>query len=197
MIMDREIELYIETNQIKLDVDTETRKASLMHVPEDKPLERIEASMGEEFSDLAYFTRQCKSAMDGVVAMLHDYVKTYTFMRDDSGEEEGEDTHAGMNTLIYEDEVVIKMFSLSLLMPQRSSVMPGVLAGTIHRYMVYYILHMWAIMTMPAMAATYMEHRDSAAREILTMITRSAMPTKTRRAEVCGVEDNVDVEYMC
>lgn len=174
-----EIEIALDTSQIKLDVATETRKTALMLMAEDNPEGRIEASLGEEPSDMAYFSRREKQAVDALAALLHKYVKR-VYLETMIGDEltDDADTQMGTNLMFTSDEdVVFTHVALSLDLSPRRAALPYVLAGMAHKYVVYYILHAWAMMTMPQLTAAYLEQRESAAREILNYVTRKHPPT--------------------
>lgn len=67
------IDIY--KNQVKLMVGVEARKASLLQIDSEHPEERVEASLGAEYSDDAWFSHQCRQGVDMLASELHKFIE--------------------------------------------------------------------------------------------------------------------------
>lgn len=186
--------ITIQKDRLRLDVATETRKAGMMQVASDKQEERLEAQLGGEFSDEAYFSRRCQQGVSDLADVLHKYLTginyEYASASGDTGAyDDVPRGQAGNNALEYRDysgqddsssdddfglEVV--QWVLTLSVDSRRSMMPYVLADMCHKYVVYHVLYAWAVMALPSLAAEYKEQQETARLEIQRYVYRKELP---------------------
>ena len=158
------MDITIYRNQLKLDADLETRKASMFQISKDRPEELNEAQIGMEESDLSYFERQCQQGVDDLLTVLHRFVTGCTGEKPmgEAGDNKLENT---------------KQWVISLSFDSRRNVIARALAGACHRFVLMTALHAWAVMTMPAMAEQYLARRNDAAAGFWELLYRIVPPS--------------------
>ena len=165
--------LTIYTDQIKLAVDTETRKLAQMHIASEKAEERLEASLGEEFEDQAFFEQQCSMAVHSLLPRMMKYAMEVEVTRADGSTADGDD---GNNDNVKPEENPTVKYDISLNVFSRHAVMAKSLAEAAHSYVVLHILHAWTTMTVPSMAAQYYERREAEADRLMRMLRTKQPP---------------------
>ena len=176
------LELKIYRNQLKLEIDTETRKSGLFQVT-DNSENLLEAQIGNEFSDKTYFERKCKQGVDALLDVLHKFVVS-------CNEEEFLDS-SGDN--VNEDN---KYWSIVLNLDSRRSVVTTALASVCHKYIAYNMLYSWAVMTMPNLVEEYKDQRAATLIDIQRIVYRKETPTLTLTGEELTEDDNTYEETL-
>lgn len=157
--------IILYQDQLKYDVDTETRKSGFFQVDHTYQEAMNEAQMGDEDSDNDYFKRRCQQGVDSLIGVLH---KFFTSCNDKTTDE----TKTGSNTLPSSNS-----WEIVLEFDGRRSVQEVSLASMCHKYVVYHILYNWAVMTMPNLVQTYANQRDAVRLRIQKMVYRKEPPT--------------------
>ena len=186
------MKITIKKDRLRLDVATETRKAGMMQVASDMQEERLEAQLGGEFSDEAYFSRRCQQGVSALTDLLHKYITSIDYeYHTTTGEgaiwSDAPRANQGDNALEYsginviddstaeEDDVVMQwVFTLSV--DSRRSTMPVSLADMCHKFIVYHIMYEWAVMALPSLASEYKEQQEAAKLEIQRYVYRKELP---------------------
>lgn len=197
------IDIY--KNQVKLMVGAEARKASLMQIDSEHPEERVEASLGDEYSDDAWFSHQCRQGVDMLASELHKFVEVVDEPEpepdptddeptndeptnnestdedpidvDVNGDEPTEEEPYGDNQeSTTENPGVTTKWRLRLTLNNRRKVWPNLMASSFERFLVYYVLNSWTSMTMPSLADRYAGLRNEALDEIKRTIYRKEFP---------------------
>lgn len=157
------MELLIYRNQLKLEIDTETRKAGFFHVNPENQEAVNEAQLGTEFSDRSYFERKCQQGIDALLDILHKFVV--------SCNEEERELDSADNKL--EDT---KVWKLELTFDGRRNIITRSLASVCHKYVAYNMLYSWAVMTMPNLVGEYKEQRQQTLLDIQRIVYRKESP---------------------
>lgn len=165
------MDIRIYRNQIKYEVDIETRKAGLFRVETDNMEQLNEAQMGMELNDKYYFERKAKQGVDDLLDVLHRYVISCV---EETGEEEPDEEPAEPKDNALPNN---KSWLLSLNLDDiRRSVNPTSLASLCHKYIAYNILYSWAVMVMPSLANEYKDQRQATYNDIQRVVYRKEAP---------------------
>lgn len=157
------VEITIHRNQLKYEVETETRKSSFFQVNGDKPELVDEAQLGTEQSDADYFTRKCGQGVDALVDVLHKFVRKVNSA--DVLGSKGEDTLP-----------TDKVWKIELDFDKRRSIVTSSLASQCHKFVAYNVLYSWAVMTMPALAKEYGQQQELTRMGIQRLCYRKEAP---------------------
>lgn len=159
----KEVTITVYRNQLKYEVDTETRKSAFFNVKGDAPELVDEAQLGTELSDADYFLRKCGQGVDALVDVLHKFVKKVNaadvLCKD------------GDNKLTTD-----KSWAITLNFDNRRNIITGSLASMCHKFIAYTVLYSWAVMTMPALAAEYKQQTELARLGIQKLCYRKEAP---------------------
>lgn len=158
------MEITLYRNQLKLDADLETRKASLFQIQKDSPEEQNEAQIGLDEGDMRYFERQCQEGIDALLSLMHRFVRGC----------QGEKTLEGNGDNKLENT---KTWVISLDFDSRRNIIARSLANDCHQFVLYNVLHSWAVMTMPNLAEQYNSRKNEAALRIQKTIYYKEPPT--------------------
>ena len=184
------IHVRIYRKYLKLEIDTETRKAAFFQINDKNQEARNEAQIGNEFSDVMYFERACQQGLDDLVDVLHKFVTMVTVPDDDTeekiatlkpvSESEEEDGDYGSDKISREkaDGVSTRdvLWVISLKFDGRRNIISDALASACHKYMAYTMLYRWAVMTMPELAGEYEEQKNETQLEIQRIVYRKEPP---------------------
>mgnify|MGYP006982717802 FL=1 len=158
------MDITLYRNQLKLDADLETRKASLFQVAKDHPEEQNEAQMGLEEGDKRYFERRCQEGIDDLLALMHRFVTGC----------QGEKVLEGNGDNRLEDT---KQWVITLKFDSRRNIVARSLANACHQFVLLTVLHSWAVATMPDLAGQYADRRKAAGLLIQKIIYHKEPPT--------------------
>lgn len=168
--------ITIKRNYLKLEVDTETRKAGFFQVNPDNQEALNEAQLGAEFSDVAYFDRKCEQGVSALAEVLHKFLVSIN--------EETADDEAGSNA-----STNSKSWVLTLAFDGRRSIAPSTLANLCHKYIVYNMLYSWAVMAYPNLVNEYKEQRRVTLLDLQRIIYRKEPPVLEEENENEGSTD--------
>lgn len=157
--------ITIKRNYLKLEVDTETRKAGFFQINQDNQEALNEAQLGSEFSDTAYFDRKCEEGISALVDILHKFIV--------SCNEETADNDGTANNALPSN---LKTWVLTLTFDGRRSIVPSTLANLCHKFIVYNMLYSWAVMAYPALVGEYREQRRIVQLDIQRIVYRKEPP---------------------
>ena len=182
------VNIGIRRKYVKLEIDTETRKAAFFQINDGLPEERNEAQIGNEFSDEMYFDRACKQGVDSLLDVLHKFVKQSAIYNSDGEQADDElfdffGPNGGVLQTIGDNKVndtplqTNALFLVQIELDGRRNFVAKSLASMCHRFVAYHMLYRWSVMTMPELTKTYKTQRDKAKLDIQRMIYRKEPPT--------------------
>lgn len=163
------MDITIYRNQLKYEVDIETRKAALFQISQENQEATNEAQLSVEASDKAYFERKCQEGLGLLLDILRKFVTAYN---DEEVLAEDADSQ------LVDDSTWV----ITLEFDSRRNVVASALAALCHRFLSRYFLYSWAVMTMPHLAEEYKSQLDKTTLDIKRMVYRKENPV---------LEDNV------
>ncbi len=149
--------ITLNRNQIKYDVDLETRKSAVMM--QEKGEKQFESQMGMSDNDKDFFERKCREGVDQLLDLCYKYVVSCNL-----------ETRALDNASDELDGECSWVITLSFSI--RHNPIAGALREAFHSFVTNYVLNAWSELTVPTMQDKYTARLVKAADDIERMIYR-------------------------